>query len=116
MGRPRKDEVNTPVVLPLRPPATTPQARENQLIGYAVDLVERQLLDGTASSQVLSHFLKLATVKEQLERQKLENETLLLKARVNSISAEGDMSKLLDDALNAFKGYQPTPSEEVELD
>ena len=49
-----------------RPPAKTPEARENQLVSLAVDLAERQLLDGTASAQVITHYLKLATEREKL--------------------------------------------------
>ena len=70
-----------------RPPATSPEARENQLINMAVDLAEQQLRDGTASSQVITHFLKLGTMKEQLEREKLMKENELLRARTESLTA-----------------------------
>ena len=61
-----------------RRPATTPEARENQMINLAIDLAEKQLMEGTASSQVMTHFLKLATTKEKLEKEKLaKNEELL---------------------------------------
>jgi hypothetical protein len=110
MGRPRKDEADS-LPVPSRPPATTPQARENQLINLATDLSEKQLREGTASSAVQIHYLKLATAKENLEREKLKNENLLLTARVNAISSEGDMRVLLEDALNAFRGYQATPDD-----
>lgn len=111
MGRPRKDDyVEEPVFQ--RPPATTPQARENQLIVLATDLVEKQLIDGTVSSQVLTHYLKLATAKENLERKKLIAENALLEARVKSIAAEGDIKVLLENALDAFRGYQGTQTED----
>ena len=56
---------------PRRPPATTPEARENQMVSLAIDLAEKQLAEGTASSQVITHYLKLATSREQLEKEKL---------------------------------------------
>jgi len=115
MGRPRKDEADSAPV-PSRPPATTPQARENQLINLAIDLAEKQLREGTASSVVHGHYLKMATAKENLEREKLKNENLLLQARVQSISSEGDYKEIVAEALQAFRGYQATPEEEVFLD
>jgi hypothetical protein len=71
-----------------RPPATTPEARENQLIALAVDLAEKQLSEGTASSQVISHYLKLGSTREQLEKQKLEKENELLKAKTEAIKSQ----------------------------
>ena len=51
-------------------PALTPEARENQMISLAVDLAGKQLQEGTASSQVITHFLKLGSTKQQLEKQR----------------------------------------------
>ena len=82
--------------------ATTPAARENQLIALAVDLAEDQLRNKTASAQVITHFLKLATEKERLERTKLENENKLLVARTKSIEAADRMEALYAEALSAF--------------
>ena len=61
-------------------PALTPEARENQLIYLATDLAEKQLREGTASSQVITHYLKLGSTKEKLEREKLAEENNLLRA------------------------------------
>lgn len=87
-------------------PATTPEARENQLIGLAVDLAEKQLVDGTASAQVINHFLRLATVKEQLERQKLEAETRLKVAQVEAMAQAQVTQELYDSAIKAMRSYQ----------
>ena len=62
-------------------PALTPEARENQLIAMAVDLAEKQLLEGTASSQVITHYLKLGSSRDRLEREKLQEENKLLRAK-----------------------------------
>ena len=66
-------------------PAITPEARENQLISLAVDLAERQLREGTASSQVITHYLKLGSTREKLERERLEEENKLLRAKYKAI-------------------------------
>lgn len=102
MVSPRNDS-DTPI--PKRPPATTPQARENQLIALAYDEAEKQIRGGKATSQLLTHFLKLGTAKEQLERTKLERENKLLDARVDQIAAGGRMEELTERAINAFRSY-----------
>ena len=95
-----------PTQTPTKPrPASTPEARENQLIGYAVDLAEQQLLDGTASSQVITHFLKLGTEKTKLETEKLKNENALLVAKTESINAAQQVDALYSEALIAMKRY-----------
>lgn len=100
---------------PARPPATTPESRENQLIAAAVDLVEKQIREGKASSQVLTHFLKLASVREQLERDRLRSENELLKAKVESLASAGRVEELYKNALAAMRAYSGRPeSEEIE--
>ena len=86
-------------------PATTPEGRENQLISLAIDLAERQLRDGTASSQTIGHFLKLASTREQLEQQKLQRENLLLSAKVDSLQSARKMEELYEKAINAMREY-----------
>lgn len=88
-----------------RRPATTPEGRENQLISLAVDLAEEQLINGTASSQVITHFLKLASTREQLEQKRLENENLLLSAKVDQIASGKRMEELYSKAIDAMKTY-----------
>ena len=88
-----------------RRPALTPEARENQMISLAVDLAEKQLIEGTASSQVITHFLKLATVKEQLERERLRKENQLLEVKAKSITDQKEMKEVYEKALQAMKRY-----------
>lgn len=89
---------------PIRP-ALTPEARENQLISLAIDLVEQRLMDGTASSQETTHFLKLASRKAKLEaeRQELENE--LIRAKTQALRDQADMKALYADAIAAMRRY-----------
>lgn len=86
-------------------PALTPEAREKQLISLAMDRAEQQLLDGTASSQVITHFLKLGSEREQMEREKLEEENKLLRAKTKAIESAEDMKGLYDKAIKAMRGY-----------
>src|SRR6188474_166936 len=73
---------------PRRKPATTDDGREGQLVSSAIDLAERQIQDGTASSQVITHFLKLGSTRERLEQERLKNENSLLKAKVESLKSQ----------------------------
>ena len=86
-------------------PALTPEARENQMIALAVDLVEQRLLDGTASSQETTHFLKLGSTKAELEREKLAMENELIRAKTESIQSQKRVEELYINALNAMKNY-----------
>lgn len=86
-------------------PALSPEARENQLIALAVDLVEQRLLDGTASSQETTHFLKLGSSKNRLELEKLAEENKLLRAKTENLQAQKGMEEAYLEALNAMKTY-----------
>lgn len=86
-------------------PAMTPEARENQLISLATDLAEKQLRDGTASAQVIVHYLKLATKKEQLEQEMLARKTEHLTAQTESLQAAKRIEDLYENALKAMKEY-----------
>ena len=86
-------------------PALTPEARENQMISLAVDLAERQLQEGTASSQVITHYLKLGSIRERLEREKLEEENKLLKARTEQIQSMKRVEELYEEAIKAMRNY-----------
>ena len=85
--------------------ALTPEARENQLIYLATDLAEQQLRDGTASSQVITHYLKLATTKERLEREILEENKKLLAAKTKALEDAADMKELYSEAIAAMRRY-----------
>ena len=86
-------------------PALSPEARENQMISLAVDLAEKQLQEGTASSQVITHFLKLGTTKAQLEKEKLAKENALLTAKTESLQSERRIEELYTNAINAMRRY-----------
>jgi hypothetical protein len=86
-------------------PASSPEAREAQMISLAIDLAEQQLLDGTASSQVITHYLKLGSMKEQLEMDKLKEENKLLKAKTEALESQKRTEELYLQALSAMRSY-----------
>ena len=103
MGRTSKKALNTSDKRSR--PALTPEARENQLISLAVDLAEQQLRDGTASSQVISHYLKLGSTRASLEKEKLERENELLRAKTENLESAKRVEELYKNALNAMRRY-----------
>lgn len=95
-----------------RRPATTPEARENQMISAAIDLAEKQILEGTASAQVISHYLKLGSTRERLEQERLANENAVLRAKVESMGSAKRVEELYEQALNAMRSYAGQDYEE----
>lgn len=88
-----------------RRPATTPEARENQMIAMAVDLAEKQIKEGTASSQVISHYLKLGSSRERLEQERLQKENSLLAAKAEAMASAKRVEELYGQALQAMRAY-----------
>lgn len=88
-----------------RPPGRTLEAREQQLILQAINLAEKQIKNGTATSQVLTHFLKLGSVTEKLAREKLENENALLRAKAEALESTKTIENLYREALDAMREY-----------
>ena len=86
-------------------PGSTPEARENQLISLAIDLAEKQLQEGTASSQVITHYLRLGSTKERLEKEKLERENELLRAKTEALESAKHVEELYANALEAMRSY-----------
>lgn len=97
-------------------PALTPEARENQLVSLAVDLAEKQLREGTASSQVITHYLKLGSSVAKLEKERLKLENELTKAKTKNINSSETSEKLYKDAIMAFQRYSGANTEIIEDD
>lgn len=98
---------------PLRP-ALTPEGRITQLVAAAYDLAEKQLLDGTASSQVITEFLKIGSAENKLKMEKLEAENELLKAKTEKLQAEQRSEELFAEAIKAMSRYQGRDEDEEE--
>jgi len=114
VGRPKKDTESSKSNSRVLRPALTPEAKESQLISLATDLAAQQLMDGTASSQVITHFLKLGTSIAKLEREKLEKENVLLKAKAEAIESQKKVEELYSNALAAMKKYSGQASTDLE--
>lgn len=86
-------------------PALTPEARENQMIALAIDLAEKQLMEGTASSQVITHYLKLGSTKERLEKEMMEKQKELIEAKTKNLQSAERIEALYTEAMNAMREY-----------
>lgn len=86
-------------------PALTPEAEEKQNIALANKLARQQLLDGTASSQIIVHFLKQGSEKERLEREKIERENELLRAKVEALQSQEKSEEFYAEVINAMRTY-----------
>ena len=86
-------------------PGLTPEAREDQLVALATNLAEKQLLDGTASSQVITHYLKIGSTKERIEKEILKKQKDLIEAKTEALKSEKRVEELYEQALSAMKRY-----------
>lgn len=86
-------------------PATSPESRENQIASAAYNLAEEQILSGTASSQVITHFLKMGSTRERLEQQRIEHENQLMVVKREQIQSQQRIEELYMDAIQAMRSY-----------
>lgn len=93
-------------------PALSPEAREAQLISLATDLAEKQLREGTATSQVISHFLKLGSTKERIEKEILEKQKELIEAKTEALQSAKHVEELYANALEAMRKYSGSSMDE----
>lgn len=110
-----KASSSSELLSPMRP-ALTPEARENQLISLAVDLVEKRLREGTASSQETTHFLKLATTKARIEQEILEKQKELIVAKTETLQSQKRSEEMFAEAIKAFKSYSGQGKDDEEYD
>ena len=95
-------------------PAMTPEAQENYMVSLAVDLAETQMRDGSASAQVVSHYLKLGSTRERLEQERLSRENELLEAKVEALASAKNVEELYSQALSAMRSYSGQEPLEIE--
>lgn len=88
-----------------RSAARTPEAREQELAAAAYDLAEEQIHSGSASSQVVTHFLKMGSTRERLEQQRISHENELLQVKREAIESQARVEELYMSALNAMRSY-----------
>jgi hypothetical protein len=97
-------------------PAMTEESRENQLVSLAIDLAEKQLAEGIASSQVITHYLKLGSTREKLEQERLHRENQLLNSKVEMMASAKRIEELYEQALNAMRTYAGRDTGELDDD
>ena len=100
-----KSNIGSSTEMPRIRPALTPESREQQMIALAVDLVEQRLLNGTASSQETTHYLKLGSMKNKLEMEKIKRENELLAAKTKAVESGDRIEKLYKEAIAAMQRY-----------
>lgn len=97
-----------------KPPARSPEARESELASAAYDLAEEQIKAGTASSQVITHFLKAGSMRERLEQERMEHEIQLMEVKKEQLEGQKRVEELYVSALEAmrsYSGFGPPPDE-----
>lgn len=99
-----------------QPPALTPEGQENQLISLAMDRAREQLEAGTASSQIIVHFLRQGTMKNDLEKEKLRRENELLVAKVEALQSQQRTEELFAEAIKAMRLYSGTEDDHYDED
>lgn len=97
-------------------PATSPEARELELASQAYDLAEEQIQGGTASSQVITHFLKMGSTRERLEQQRIEHENELLEVKKDALEGQKRVEELYMEALDAMRSYSGSPMQDEDLE
>lgn len=97
-------------------PGLTPESRENQMISLAMDLVQKRLMEGTASSQETTHFLKMGSPTQRLEREILANQNKLLEAKTAALQSAQHVEEVYTNALNAFREYSGQLDDDDEED
>ena len=108
-----KKKEPAPLKTPVDAKRLTPEARENQLIALAYDLLEQRLRDGTATSQELTTMIKYGSVNGRLERQILEEECKLKQAKTEALESQKRVEALYADAIEAVKRYRGYGEEEI---
>ena len=96
-----------------RSPATSPEDRENQMISLAMNAVEERIRNGTATSQELTHFLKLGSTKERIEKEILERQKELIVAKTEALQSAKRIEELYGEAIKAFREYTGDQNDDV---
>lgn len=90
--------------------ARTPEARENQLMDLAVNLAEKQLMEGTAPAMLVTHYVKMASQRARLEQEKLQKEIEFIRAKTDAYEADKRSDEKYERALRAFSLYSGNPN------
>lgn len=90
---------------PISKPAMTPEQDENECISLAFALAKEKLRDGTASSQLITEFIKAGSYKRELEIEELRSKVKLLETKCISLESQRRSEDIAEKALQAFRTY-----------
>lgn len=96
-----------------RRPATTPEGRENQLVAAAIDLAEKQIQEGTASAQVITHYLKVTSTRERVELERIRGENRLIQAKIDNMASTKRLEELFEEAAAAMTSYRTSAPDDL---
>lgn len=82
------------------------EERERELAYLATCLAEQQLRDGSAKAQVITHYLKLASPRENIERRMMEAKIQLLEGQLQACQRDTTTQQLLEEAIESLKMYR----------
>ena len=108
----KKKKLENTIERPKLPPAMSLEARENQLIALAYDVAEERLRNGTATSQEVTHFLKLGSTKDRIEKEIMEKQKILITAKTEALQSQRRLEELFSDAMEAFRKYSGDDADE----
>lgn len=89
-----------------RPPAMTAEGHQNYMISLAMSCAEKQMKEGSASSAVICHYLKLASKKEDIELEKAKAELELMRAKTKQIESQEASDRMYAEALRSLGLYK----------
>lgn len=107
MGTRRERKVRLP---------NTPEAREAYIVGLAEQEAARRIANGTASSQLLTHYLARGSERDKLERERLKQQNRLDEAKISKIESDERSEELYANAIAAMKRYSGNSSDESDYD
>lgn len=92
-------------------PPLSDKDHEAKLISLTLQMAEQQLIDGTASSQVMTHFLRLGSIRSKVELEKLRLENNLLTEKIQSEKMGQQLKEMFQDVMESLRDYQAPPPE-----
>lgn len=87
--------------------AVSPKDREEELVSLAYDVAEEQMRNGTATSQVITHFLKLGSLREQKELETMDMKNEFVAQKIELMKSQERNKEIAEEAMRAFRSYQP---------
>lgn len=85
-------------------PSELERERENMFL--ATELAAKQLRDGTAKAQVVTHYLRMSSPREDIERRMMEAKIALLEGQLAACQNDMATQALIIEALESLREYR----------